>query len=256
MFGRELLEINEVFGPTVQGEGAAAGRHCLFLRVANCNLECAWCDTAYTWAFSKTKAEKTISGKVYDKSENVKQMTDLQVIDALLGLWDIENKPTIIVVSGGEPMMQQYKLIPLLRRLRMMGNEVHIETAGTIKPHADFDQYVNQYNVSPKLHHSNNRQSKRFKPEALEFFANSNKAWFKFVVMPHAGMDGQDFWEVDEMVGEFRIDPRHVMIMPEGKTVEGTLDCARTWSTMALNRGYGISFRTHILLWPEIERGR
>jgi 7-carboxy-7-deazaguanine synthase len=258
----DLIDVNEIFGPTVQGEGAAAGRHCLFLRLANCNLECTWCDTPYTWAYSKTKMDKHISagkrsGEPYDKAEEIRKMSPEQVYEALIQVWDIISKPTIIVISGGEPMMQQFKLIPLLEMLRRINCEVHIETAGTIMPHPDFDRYVTQYNVSPKLQHSGNVLSKRYKKDVLKYFAScARRAWFKFVVMPYAGMDGQDFWEIDSMVTEIGINPRHVMIMPEGNNIQINIDGAQSWAQMAIDRGYGISFRTHILLWPKVNRGR
>jgi organic radical activating enzyme len=39
--------VKELFGPTLQGEGAHAGRPCVFLRFAACNLACTWCDTDF-----------------------------------------------------------------------------------------------------------------------------------------------------------------------------------------------------------------
>ncbi len=39
--------VKEMFGPTLQGEGAHAGRACVFLRFAACNLACTWCDTDF-----------------------------------------------------------------------------------------------------------------------------------------------------------------------------------------------------------------
>ena len=39
--------VKEMFGPTLQGEGAHAGRPCVFLRFAACNLECSFCDTDF-----------------------------------------------------------------------------------------------------------------------------------------------------------------------------------------------------------------
>ena len=47
------LVVNEVFGPTVQGEGPSAGRRCGFVRLGRCNQACTWCDTAYTWDWAR-----------------------------------------------------------------------------------------------------------------------------------------------------------------------------------------------------------
>lgn len=241
-----MIKVNEIFGPTIQGEGPAAGRHCLFVRVANCNLECTWCDTAYTWAFNQGKAEKTESKIVYDKSENLKEMFSGEIFLELSKLWPIVASPTIIVVSGGEPMMQQGELVSLFAELKSWGNQCHVETAGTILPTSLFDYHVEQYTVSPKLEHSGNVLNKRYKPEALRFFALSNKAWFKYVLRSPS-----DFVEVDYQVKECGIRPQRVMVMPEGTTSQKNMDIAKTLVDGALERGFGLSYRTHVLLWED-----
>ena len=45
----DLLEVSEIFGLTIQGEGPSVGRRAVFLRLRRCNLACDWCDTRYTW---------------------------------------------------------------------------------------------------------------------------------------------------------------------------------------------------------------
>lgn len=250
MSGVVVLRISQVFGPTVQGEGSAAGRHCLFVRVFDCNLECAWCDTAYTWAVTDAKAAKTRSGERYDRHDPVyglKLMRPQEVLDRLQDLWDVERRPTIIVVSGGEPMMQQRHLAPLLRQLRGWGNEVHIETAGTIAPHREFDAAVTQYNVSPKLANSGNQLSKRHKPVALAALRDTGKAWYKFVVTA----DDADLAEVDHIVAQASIPAQRVMLMPEGSDGATNITTAQQIADSALTRGYGVSLRTHVLLWND-----
>jgi len=41
--------VNEIFGPTFQGEGPDMGRPCWFIRLQGCPVQCPGCDTAYTW---------------------------------------------------------------------------------------------------------------------------------------------------------------------------------------------------------------
>lgn len=245
-----MLKINEIFGPTIQGEGAAAGRHCLFVRVYGCNLQCTWCDTPYTWADNEHKASKLRLPVVFDKAENLIEMETEGVMEELADLWDIYEHPTIIVVSGGEPMMQQKDLLPLIEELNDYGNDVHIETAGTIKPDNDFDENVTQYNVSPKLEHSGNRLGVRYKPDVLRWFGDNDRAWFKFVVQSVS-----DFEEIDKIVEECDILPTNVMVMPEGTTSEENIKTAKLIVDEAIKRGYGVSFRTHVLLWGD-ERGK
>ena len=41
------IRISEIFGPTVQGEGALIGRPTVFVRTGGCDYRCSWCDTLY-----------------------------------------------------------------------------------------------------------------------------------------------------------------------------------------------------------------
>ncbi len=53
MSGTELalapdkIRISEIFGPTVQGEGALIGMPTVFVRTGGCDFRCSWCDTLY-----------------------------------------------------------------------------------------------------------------------------------------------------------------------------------------------------------------
>ena len=57
------MQVNEIF-KSIQGEGPNFGKPAIFLRTAQCNLKCTWCDTKYTWDW-----------KNYDFSKEVKEMT-------------------------------------------------------------------------------------------------------------------------------------------------------------------------------------
>jgi 7-carboxy-7-deazaguanine synthase len=238
--------VSEIFGPTIQGEGVGAGRNCLFIRLALCNLECTWCDTAYTWAFTPEKAAKTQSGIEYNRNAESYYMDRIDVLSALHARWPIRSWPTMIVVSGGEPLIQanDKELIDLLAYLRSLGHEVHIETAGTITPPGPLNNVVSQYNVSPKLEHSGNLLNKRIKWAALTWFAECPRAWFKFVVR-----SVDDLNEVDALVKNHGIIARRVQIMPEGVHCDDVLRVAREVASGAVRRGYGLSLRSHILVW-------
>jgi 7-carboxy-7-deazaguanine synthase len=244
------LLISEIFGPTIQGEGSGAGQHCLFVRLALCNLECTWCDTPYTWAFTPEKAAAHHSGVQYNKADQAREMTVPDVLARLNTLWDIDHDPTMIVVSGGEPLMQHGPLTELARLLKLRGCAVHIETAGTLLPPAELTAAVAQYNVSPKLANSGNRATKRFKPAVLAHFAQLEQAWFKFVVTHPRELD-----EVDEIVAMTGISRARVMVMPEGVSSETNMQVARQIVDAAIGRGYGLTLRSHILLWADV-RGR
>jgi 7-carboxy-7-deazaguanine synthase len=244
------LTVNEIFGPTVQGEGPATGRHCLFVRLALCNLRCKWCDTAYTWAFTPELAAHLDPPRMYDRAENARMMSVAEVLDGLRAVWDIDTRPTTVVISGGEPLMQA-GLDALAAELAARGHAVHIETAGTIVPSAALMRLVELFVVSPKLAHSGNPESKRLKALPLTTFAAlGHQAVFKFVV---TGAD--DLNEVDGIVAGLAIPPCRVMVMPEGTTVAGLLATGREIADHVTARGWGLSLRTHIMLWSDV-RGR
>ncbi len=115
--------VKEIFGPTVQGEGAHSGRPCVFLRFAVCNLACSWCDTD----FAQEGAAKLASEEIVRR---------LQAVDlAHTGL---------VVVTGGEPALQWDH--GLAEALSSAGFRVHMESNGTRELAAPVDWLT----VSPK----------------------------------------------------------------------------------------------------------
>lgn len=253
-FSGELtnLKVNEIFGPTIQGEGPAAGKHCMFVRLAFCNLRCSWCDTAYTWAFTPDLADHLDGYRVYDELRNVRSLTTAQVIDWLRTLWNLDDRPTTIVISGGEPLMQQVALIDLCRTLVRMRCSVHIETAGTIAPLPDLADLVQLFVVSPKLAHSGNPEPKRIKAAVLDRFARmGHRAMFKFVAKSRADLD-----EVFHLAHTHGIPDCRIQIMPEGTTEQQILGRAHYLADEVVARGWGLSLRAHTLIWPNWNRGR
>ena len=92
---------------SVQGESSFAGLPCIFVRLAGCNLRCAWCDSEYTFA----------GGKPFTEDQIISQ------IEALAPC-------TLIEFTGGEPMLQARELLPLMHRLLDANYTLMIETSG------------------------------------------------------------------------------------------------------------------------------
>jgi organic radical activating enzyme len=103
-----FYQVHSIF-ETIQGEGPFCGTPCVFLRLAGCNLNCPLCDTDYT--SSRTKM-------------NLSQIMHL--------VTDLQQKPGLVVVTGGEPFRQP--IGPLLDSLTEHGYYVQIETNGTLPP--------------------------------------------------------------------------------------------------------------------------
>ena len=154
---------------------------------------------------------------------------------------------SMVVVTGGEPLLQQRHLPPLLRGAKARRWRVEVETSGTIAPQLE-PALVDQFNVSPKLANSGNRRARRYRPDVLRCFQGTGRAVFKFVVRAEP-----DLAEVDAMVRDCRLDP--VYVMPEGTDAATVSERMRDLADPVLARGWNLTPRLHVLLWGD-ERGR
>lgn len=234
-----MLLVNEVYGPVKQGEGKSTGLEVMFLRLSGCNLACGWCDTAYTWNWIGTKFQHPDK---YDKSKEVHKVNYLTVFKQLSGKC---SKANSLVISGGEPMLQQKELLPLLNLLSADHWWVEVETNGTIEPISDFTRMINQFNCSPKLSNAgevDNPRNKRLKWNSLMKIYYSSKATFKFVIQ-----SDQDLREMAEIIDYVHIKPHDIWLMPEGRTRDEQLARQQSVKEMCNEYGYNFSPRLHIL---------
>lgn len=233
-----MLKVNEIFGPTIQGEGKTAGKEVLFLRLSTCNLHCIWCDTPYTWNWEGTKHAHP---KKFDKAKELHEMGYFEVISKLQTLG--KDKVKSLVISGGEPLLQQDSLLPLLQTLHTYGWWIEIETNGTIAPRSEVIEVVNQFNCSPKL--SNNvadSKTARVRPMALNTLTACEKVYFKFVVA-----SDKDIEEITEYVQSFHMVPSRVYLMPLGMTREELEQTRDKTKKLASDFGYNFSDRLHVV---------
>lgn len=231
--GPNELLISEVFGPTLQGEGPSAGRTAVFVRTGMCNLACTWCDTAYTWDRGR-----------FDLREELRTVPVTDVVA------DVLARPApLVVVTGGEPLLQAAALVPTVRALRDGGRRVEFETAGTVSP-GGLAGPVDRFVVSPKLSHSGLPEGRRLRWPILAAFAALPTTVFKFVVT-----SPEDLPEVDRVVDVLGIAPESVWVMPEGVTGDAVTDGMRALAGPVADRGWALGGRLHVLLWGDA-RGR
>ena len=98
-----LIEIYK----SVQGESSHAGRPCIFVRLAGCNLRCSWCDSEYTFT----------GGYKLSEDDVVAEIAKLAPVK-------------LVEFTGGEPLLQERELVPLMDRLLAQDYELMIETSG------------------------------------------------------------------------------------------------------------------------------
>jgi len=225
-----MMRINEIFGPTIQGEGPHAGQYCGFLRFAECNLSCSWCDTPYTWDWQH-----------YDRSVESREMTLEEVADAVTALNCYR-----VVLTGGEPMMQQ-RFFPEL--YQETGCLFDVETNGTIAPVTHALDAVDLFVVSPKLGHSGDPDKKRIKPLVLDAYsalAREGKAVFKWVCQ-----SVEDIRLVGEYCDEYAMPRTHTWIMPEGANRSAHLENLVNLADATIEHGFNLSTRLHVLAWND-----
>ena len=99
-----LIEIYK----SLQGESSFAGLPCIFVRTAGCNLRCSWCDSEYTFK----------GGTRYSQDEVLAEVARLSPAGGL------------VEITGGEPMLQEKEVVPLMQALLDRHYTVLIETSG------------------------------------------------------------------------------------------------------------------------------
>ena len=239
----DILLVNEVYGPAHQGEGHTLNKRVIFIRLATCNLACEFCDAAHTWNWKNTKYVNT---KKFDPKVEILRMSCSDILKRVIELDGSEypaRSCNAVVISGGEPLLQQRKLIPLLQMLKQLNFWIEIETNGTIAPSDEFLQYIDQINCSPKLSTSgpDNPESRRIVPEALQKIRDFKDGYFKFVVC-----NDSDLLEIWGIVDQFKVAQDHVYLMPEGETLEKQVANAARVETIADMNGFEYSPRLHI----------
>lgn len=230
-----MLKVNEIFGPTIQGEGKSAGMKVMFLRLSTCNLHCVWCDTPYTWNWIGTKHSHP---QKFEQSKELHPMGTFEIVSRL----EISDTQAL-VVSGGEPLLQQQELVTLFKELKKLGFWIEVETNGTIEPCDEILNLVDQINCSPKL--SNNvadSKNTRVRSKALQKLVSNPKTWFKFVIS-----NEKDIEEVLEYVNTFKMT--RVYLMPLGKTIEELQQTKNQTKELAIRYGFNYSDRLHVELW-------
>lgn len=249
------LAVSEVFGPTIQGEGPAAGRRCGFLRLGGCNLTCRWCDTAYTWDWTGVSDAARERGGPFDPKAELYSCEPTEIAAWLVGL-DVP----LLVVSGGEPLLQQSALTSTLLRYRLRsrhlgrGVRVEVETNGTRAPDGRLVEQVDRFVVSPKLDHSRAGPRKvRVVPDVLGRFARVHADGSADVALKFVVRTVGDLEEVAGIAAEVAGVP--VWVMPEGRTVEGVTAVLRDVADGVVAAGWNLSGRLHIQAWGDV-RGR
>ena len=226
------MKISEIF-ESIQGEGNNAGKPAVFLRTAECNLKCVWCDTKYTWDW-----------KNYDYSKEVNEISIKEVRQSLE-----QFRVRHLVITGGEPLMQQDDLAELLTFLKPKFY-VEVETNGTILPNNSLSALVDQWNVSPKTKNSGNPLEMCEDNECYTFFSKKKNCYFKYVVESE-----EDLIEINQLISKYNLEKERVLLMTQAITKEEILEKEKNVFTISKKNNLGFSPRLHVMKWGS-QRGK
>jgi 7-carboxy-7-deazaguanine synthase len=218
---------------SVQGESSFAGVPCIFVRLAGCNLRCAWCDSEYTFT----------GGKPFTEDEIVAQ------IEALAPC-------KLVEFTGGEPMLQARELLPLMQRLIDTGYTLMIETSGE-RPLADVPKAVHKI-VDVKCPGAG-AAANSFRMENLDALTKNDEVKF---VLSHR----EDYDFARAFILEHALDQRagHVLLSPAFskspsplRTIDNATLDPRTLVEWMMADGIParLSLQIHKFIWEPMKKG-
>ena len=209
---RPHMILNEIFH-SIQGEGLNAGKPAIFVRFGNCNLRCSWCDTKYTWHEDFRDNFEAEPTRVFEEIKKYPECKHL-------------------VITGGEPMLQQDAICAIRREFP--GHYIEVETNGSrsVRCYNEADLFT----VSYKTSNSGNAP--------YELKTKNDKCVYKFVICAPG-----DFDEIEKIIEKYNLPAEKIFLMPEGATRRGILEKRDMVMDYCSLRGYRFSTRMHIMMW-------
>lgn len=248
-----MLEINEIFGPTIQGEGKLVGTPSVFIRFGKCNFNCVGFDVEYEtpsgvkkcgcdsfYAVDKEFKDSWTNYKSYE--EIVKEVDTLTKQSSSLYKMDI-------VITGGEPLLYWNKdeFQKLLKHYIEEGHQVTIETNASLNLNFDYEyQEKIIFSMSVKLSNSLESLKKRVNYETLNKILTKTKdSYLKFVIDTNILENAKN--EIETILEN--VPKTQVYLMPLGDTAESINENCEEVIQMAIDYGYIYCDRLHIRVW-------
>lgn len=210
------LLVSELFY-SIQGESTHAGRPCVFVRLAGCNLRCAWCDASYTW------------------TETGQRMGRSTILDYVAG-----HPEALVEITGGEPLLQP-PIYPLMDDLLARGRTVLLETNGSIaiaQVPVGVARIIDIKCPSSGMHH-------HFLPQNLADLRPDDE--LKFVLADHA-----DYDYARQIIDHHGLGTHTLLMSP----IPDRLPAADLAGWILADRlPVRLQLQLHKLLWPGMDRG-
>ena len=156
-----MLEVNEIFGPTIQGEGKLVGNLSIFIRFGKCNFKCVGFNVEYETPSGVKKCacdsyyavdmEFKNSWKSYENYLDI-----VNEVDKLLENCNYKNRVDI-VITGGEPLLywNNQEFQNLIKHYINKNHKLTIETNASLN--IDFQEEY-QKNILFSINLTKNRE--------------------------------------------------------------------------------------------------
>tara|TARA_R110000744_G_scaffold128003_1_gene235005 strand:- start:842 stop:1573 length:732 start_codon:yes stop_codon:yes gene_type:complete len=236
---KDKLAISEVFY-SIQGEGKTVGVPSVFVRLGGCNLICGGMGTQFDGELHNDAEWRCDSIEVWMKAQS-KEIKDILPSDCVKA---IENGAHIIL-TGGEPMIQQKGLEALINFIKENHNKeayFEVETNGTIMPNEFLLENIDLWNCSPKLRNSGMDNTMTFKSEVITKL-NTKNTIFKFVVNKE-----KEWKEIQETYLPI-VDKKKIYLMPAGENQELLEKNMIRVVELAKDNYLNFTTRLHINIW-------
>lgn len=245
------IQIMELFGPTIQGEGIMTGTVTHFLRTGGCPLRCSWCDSLFAVLPELVKKHRTL-------------MTTGEIIDAVKKL----PYAPYITFTGGDPCIQE-RLGDIVPAMNAAGMRVAVETQGMYFP--EWLHTCDVLTFSPKGPSSGNVVD----PLPLaDYLASLGRIRSQEVCIKIVVFDEEDFayalsvynvipsvyYDAFYFTAGTVLEYEGVKTLPNEK-VEGVLINQQALAELMLKCGTNFNDKVrlgcqqHVLLWPDKDKG-
>jgi 7-carboxy-7-deazaguanine synthase len=218
---------------SVQGESSFAGLPCIFVRLAGCNLRCAWCDSEYTFS----------GGKPFTLDEIEEQINALAPC-------------TLVEFTGGEPMLQARELLPLMERLLARNFTLMMETSGE-RPLGEVPRAVHKI-VDVKCPGAGSAANS-FRLENLDALTRNDEV--KFVISDRADYEFARAFiaehKVNEKAGGILLSPAFRQTPSPQRTADNMMLDPRKLVEWMLADGVParLSLQIHKFIWEPMKKG-
>lgn len=244
-----MIEVVEIFGPTIQGEGKYIGNPSVFVRFGNCNMSCLGFNVDYETpsGIKKLSCDSYHASDIafqdsWEKYESSKPI--IHKINTILPSYKVD-----IVLTGGEPLLywNNEEFQKLLHYYISHNYKITIETNSSLN--IDLNDTWHKdivFSMSVKLSNSKEKLQKRININTISKIINKNKDSYLKFVLDKQSLEVSSI-EIDEILNQ--IPKCDVYLMPMGDIGDDINNNALSIIELCLKKGYKYSDRLHIRIW-------